>query len=92
VERTAGVSGGLRHAGRRPRGRSALKTSAALITTDGWRCCSRRSTSASPPQCAEAVGLMDRLVAITVEYMNTRKQFGVHARPASRRCATASPT
>ena len=27
--------------------------------------------------CAEAVGLMDRLVAITVEYMNTRKQFGV---------------
>jgi alkylation response protein AidB-like acyl-CoA dehydrogenase len=29
--------------------------------------------------CAEAVGLMDKLVAITVEYMNTRKQFGVHA-------------
>jgi alkylation response protein AidB-like acyl-CoA dehydrogenase len=27
--------------------------------------------------CAEAVGLMERLVAITVEYMNTRKQFGV---------------
>ena len=28
-------------------------------------------------QCAEAVGLMDRLVAITAEYMNTRRQFGV---------------
>lgn len=27
--------------------------------------------------CAEAVGLMDKLVAITVEYLNTRKQFGV---------------
>jgi alkylation response protein AidB-like acyl-CoA dehydrogenase len=27
--------------------------------------------------CAEAVGLMDRLVAVTVEYLNTRKQFGV---------------
>jgi alkylation response protein AidB-like acyl-CoA dehydrogenase len=27
--------------------------------------------------CAEAVGLMDRLLALTVEYMNTRKQFGV---------------
>ncbi|MDH4052519.1 MAG: acyl-CoA dehydrogenase family protein, partial [Rubrivivax sp.] len=27
--------------------------------------------------CAEAVGLMDRMVAVTVEYMNTRKQFGV---------------
>jgi alkylation response protein AidB-like acyl-CoA dehydrogenase len=27
--------------------------------------------------CAEAVGLMERLTAITVEYMNTRRQFGV---------------
>jgi alkylation response protein AidB-like acyl-CoA dehydrogenase len=26
--------------------------------------------------CAEGVGAMDRLVAMTVEYMNTRKQFG----------------
>jgi alkylation response protein AidB-like acyl-CoA dehydrogenase len=27
--------------------------------------------------CAEAVGAMDKLVAVTAEYMNTRKQFGV---------------
>ncbi|HJV60871.1 MAG TPA: acyl-CoA dehydrogenase family protein [Albitalea sp.] len=27
--------------------------------------------------CAEAVGAMDKLVALTVEYLNTRKQFGV---------------
>ncbi len=27
--------------------------------------------------CAEGVGLMDKLVALTVDYMNTRKQFGV---------------
>jgi alkylation response protein AidB-like acyl-CoA dehydrogenase len=27
--------------------------------------------------CAEAVGVMDKLVAVTVDYMNTRKQFGV---------------
>jgi alkylation response protein AidB-like acyl-CoA dehydrogenase len=27
--------------------------------------------------CAESVGIMDKLVALTVEYMNTRKQFGV---------------
>jgi alkylation response protein AidB-like acyl-CoA dehydrogenase len=27
-------------------------------------------------QAAEAVGLMDKLTAITVDYMNTRKQFG----------------
>jgi len=26
--------------------------------------------------CAEGVGAMDRLVAMTVEYMNTRRQFG----------------
>ncbi len=27
--------------------------------------------------CAEAVGAMEKLIALTVEYMNTRKQFGV---------------
>jgi len=27
--------------------------------------------------CAEGVGLMDKLLGVTVEYMNTRKQFGV---------------
>ena len=27
--------------------------------------------------CAEAVGVMDKLVSVTIEYMNTRKQFGV---------------
>ena len=27
--------------------------------------------------CAEGTGLMERLLAITVDYMNTRKQFGV---------------
>ncbi|HEX6016571.1 MAG TPA: acyl-CoA dehydrogenase family protein, partial [Burkholderiaceae bacterium] len=27
--------------------------------------------------CAEAVGAMDKLLAITAEYLNTRKQFGV---------------
>ena len=27
--------------------------------------------------CAEAVGVMDALFAVTVEYLNTRKQFGV---------------
>ncbi|RQP26065.1 acyl-CoA dehydrogenase family protein [Piscinibacter terrae] len=27
--------------------------------------------------CAEAVGVMDKLLAATVEYLNTRKQFGV---------------
>ena len=41
--------------------------------------------------CAEAVGVMDKTLAVTVEYMNTRKQFGV-ASPPSRPCAIARPT
>ena len=36
-----------------------------------------RSTSASPRRAPKPSALMDTLVAITVEYMNTRKQFGV---------------
>jgi alkylation response protein AidB-like acyl-CoA dehydrogenase len=28
-------------------------------------------------QCAEAVGVMDKLVLLTADYLNTRKQFGV---------------
>ncbi len=49
-------------------------------------CCRRAmpSTPWRPPWmpglaalCAEAVGAMDQLMAITVDYMNTRKQFGV---------------
>ena len=49
---------------------------ATLITTDGIDALERAGDIALAAQCAEGVGLMDRLVAITVEYMNTRKQFG----------------
>jgi len=51
-----------------------------------------RWTSALAASCAEAVGVMDKTMAITAEYLNTRKQFGVADQPASRRCATARPT
>ena len=50
---------------------------ATLITADGFEVLERAIDVAIAAQCAEAVGLMDRLVALTVEYMNTRKQFGV---------------
>ena len=50
--------------------------SAALLTTDGLARLQGAVDIGIAAQCAEAVGLMDRLVAITVEYMNTRKQFG----------------
>jgi len=50
---------------------------ATLITQDGFSVLETAVDIGLAAQCAEAVGLMDRLVAITVEYMNTRKQFGV---------------
>ena len=50
---------------------------ATLIAADGLPVLERAVDVGIAAQCAEAVGLMDKLVAITVEYMNTRKQFGV---------------
>jgi alkylation response protein AidB-like acyl-CoA dehydrogenase len=50
---------------------------AALITEDGFGPLERAADIALAAQCAEAVGVMDKLTAVTVEYMNTRKQFGV---------------
>jgi hypothetical protein len=49
---------------------------AQLITADGHAVLEAAVDAALAAQCAEGVGLMDRLVAITVDYMNTRKQFG----------------
>ena len=50
---------------------------AALITGDGWAVLDTAVDVAIASHCAEAIGQMDRLLAITVDYMNTRKQFGV---------------
>jgi alkylation response protein AidB-like acyl-CoA dehydrogenase len=52
-------------------------SSATLIAEDGFEVLEAAVDAGIAAQCAEAVGLMDRLVAVTVEYMNTRKQFGV---------------
>lgn len=53
------------------------RSAATLVTAQGHPVLELAADVAIAAQCAEAVGLMDRLVAITVEYMNTRKQFGV---------------
>ena len=50
---------------------------AQLIAADGYALLADAADAGVAAQCAEAVGLMDRLLAITVDYMNTRKQFGV---------------
>jgi alkylation response protein AidB-like acyl-CoA dehydrogenase len=52
-------------------------TPAALISAEGYAALEAGVDIGLAAQCAEAVGLMDRLVAMTVEYMNTRRQFGV---------------
>ncbi|MDT7837374.1 acyl-CoA dehydrogenase family protein [Aquabacterium sp. OR-4] len=49
---------------------------ATLITTDGWATLEQAVDVGIAAACAEGVGAMDRMVAITVDYMNTRKQFG----------------
>ncbi|QLA80998.1 acyl-CoA dehydrogenase [Acidovorax sp. JMULE5] len=50
---------------------------ATLITTDGLAALELAVDTGIAAACAEAVGVMDKTVAITVEYMNQRKQFGV---------------
>ena len=50
---------------------------ATLITGDGAIALAHAVDIGIASTCAEAIGVMDKTLAITVEYMNTRKQFGV---------------
>ena len=50
--------------------------SATLITDNGHAALDLAIDVGIAAACAEGVGLMDKLLTITVEYMNTRKQFG----------------
>jgi len=52
-------------------------TPATLIVADGLPVLEHGIDAGIAALCAEGVGVMDKLVAVTVEYMNTRKQFGV---------------
>ena len=51
-------------------------TPAALISAEGIDTLELAVDAGIAALCAEGVGLMDKLVAVTVDYMNTRKQFG----------------
>ena len=51
--------------------------SAQLVTLDGLTALEHGVDVGIAATCAEAVGAMDKTIAITAEYMNTRKQFGV---------------
>lgn len=50
---------------------------ATLVTLDGQTALEHAVDVGIAATCAEAVGVMDQTLATTVEYMNTRKQFGV---------------
>ena len=55
-----------------------LKDAAAnLVTLDGLAALEHAVDIGIAALCAEAVGVLDKTMAITAEYMNTRKQFGV---------------
>ena len=51
---------------------------AQLITLSGLSALEEAADIGMACVCAEAVGVMDKTLSITVEYMNTRKQFGVN--------------
>ncbi|OYQ39713.1 acyl-CoA dehydrogenase [Rhodoferax sp. TH121] len=50
---------------------------ATLITTQGLAALEHAVDIGIAATCAEAVGVMDKTMALTAEYLNTRKQFGV---------------
>ena len=56
---------------------SLKDTPAQRVTADGLAALEHAVDIGIAAACAEAVGVMDKTLAITVEYMNTRKQFGV---------------
>jgi alkylation response protein AidB-like acyl-CoA dehydrogenase len=58
---------------------SFANTPATLLAgpAEGLKALEAMADVAIAAQCAQAVGAMDQLFAITVDYLNTRKQFGV---------------
>ena len=52
------------------------KAAATLVSADGYAVLVQAVDVGIAAVCAEGVGLMDKMLLITVGYMNTRKQFG----------------
>jgi len=50
---------------------------AALVTEEGLTALEHGVDIGIAAVCAEAVGVLDKTMALTAEYLNTRKQFGV---------------
>ena len=80
VERSASgvkAEGYLTQDGARAAEVSFSNCPAQLITKSGLAALEQAADIGSACVCAEGVGVMDKTLAITVDYMNTRKQFGV---------------
>jgi alkylation response protein AidB-like acyl-CoA dehydrogenase len=80
IERTAsGVStqGYLTQDGARAAEVKLNNSPARLVTLDGQAALEHAVDIGIAAVCAEAVGVMDKTLDVTVEYMNTRKQFNV---------------
>ena len=80
VERSASgvkTEGYLTQDGARAAEVNMSNSPAQLITKDGLSALEQAADIGSACVCAEGVGVMDKTLAITVDYMNTRKQFGV---------------
>ncbi len=80
VERSAaGVStrGYVTQDGSRAAEVALANSPAQLVSTQGLAALEHAVDIGIAALCAEAVGVMDKTLAITVDYMNTRKQFGV---------------
>lgn len=80
VERSAGgveTRGFVTQDGSRAAHVAFDNAAATLITTDGLPALEEAVDHAIACTCAEGVGAMDVTLALTVDYMNQRKQFGV---------------
>ncbi len=79
VERAsaAAVVGYPTHDGARAADVTFADAPATLVAADATDTIDAAIDAGIAAECAEGVGLMDRLVEITVGYMNARKQFGV---------------
>ncbi|MES2532576.1 MAG: acyl-CoA dehydrogenase family protein [Pseudomonadota bacterium] len=53
------------------------KAAGALVTADGLAALEHAVDIGIAATCAEGVGVLDKTLDVTVEYMNQRKQFGV---------------
>ncbi len=80
VERTAAsviTRGYVTQDGGRAAEVTLQNAAATLITADGTTALAHAIDIGIAATCAEAIGVMDKTLAVTVDYMNTRKQFGV---------------